>query len=539
MLFRSESIKDLNKQSGLNNKHLYRLKNRLEFYPAKTIDKVDNSVKINPSIKSRLYATSFYNESESLLKFREKESLSYEVSSRLPKDQYLLFHKKLSSNDNLYRKERIRQVELLATKAQTDEKFLLNNKEKAFISSLKSRVFRKNPIEEITKSIAGDFKVSPERALEIMNLGIINIDEDHAKSKPKFKIKIDYKETQEIAKARIYLNTPHNSRKILEGLGINNPEEQLVSLLKNKTDPIEIKNKLGDYRLYFKTLREEPLNRGEKERLTILRENGIHPESVDFRKFVHEDPPSFNMKGARKSAFLEHYKKSYGINQEALDWVNRFKQLSGDQLSKYLGLSPDELKRYEKGVKGKSGKPTGAFPLLNKHRRFTEYGPITYYSLSHNGPISGRAVMEERLSKDRIAKKPQNRSDLINHDLKVVDCVWIVKKELEEKKRKIIDIKNESTQYGDAKRGIVNEKRTGGPAFMDASIILNEEVEIEGAKSRSKIIAVEYGNYDPSRMAEKIAHSKFDEAHIFASPHYIRQYKKFIGEIPNVYFRSI
>jgi hypothetical protein len=120
-----------------------------------------------------------------------------------------------------------------------------------------------------------------------------------------------------------------------------------------------------------------------------------------------------------------------------------------------------------------------------------------------------------------------------------VDCVLQVSADLKEKGLKILEIKNEASQYSDAKAGKSNNWRKDGPSFMDAILIVeepgNEALSISGG---TKSIAVEYGNYTNERMMSKIENSNFDQAFVFSNTTFQQKYSQ-LSITQNVVFRSI
>jgi hypothetical protein len=104
-------------------------------------------------------------------------------------------------------------------------------------------------------------------------------------------------------------------------------------------------------------------------------------------------------------------------------------------------------------------------------------------------------MLETELKKGQINKQAQARKDLLYHDLKVVDSVLIVKKELEQSGKKIKSINNESQQYRNDRLGKQNNARLNSKPFMDAVIVVesNEVDPITGLK-KEESIAVEYGD---------------------------------------------
>lgn len=528
---RTDKIKELEKESEFDKKELYKLKNRLQFFKQDEIKEIDYRIKTTQGLLINKDVSANYKESDALLTLRSSQNLDHSVE-QVVTDDYLLMHEELGSKNELSYANKVRKLELKLVDKKLDHSHILANNEKAFINSLLERKFTKDPTADLGSVIAKDFDLKPERAQQLVASGILSIENKSEKNKPSFKVVTQYKEPEELSNARICLNSSDKD-------GLEPPSKTALNLIEGKANKFELQPKQIDYSLYFKVIRAEQLSFSEKRRAELLAENGMDLNSKQAQKWVHEEPKSYQMKGARKNAFLNHYQKTYGVSRQALDWTNRFKQLSTEQLKNYLNVSPDDLRRYTQGIKGKNGDYTGKFPLLTEHREPTRNGIITYYTLAHEGPISGRAFMEKYYPKEKIAKSGQTRNELIPHDLKVVDCVWKVKCELERKNTKILNIKNEATQYGDEKRGIVNEKRQHGPSFMDAVIMVDEQVPIKSGGTRSKVIAIEYGNYSVERMEDKITNSHFDEAHIFASPQYIQQYIKHIGYVPGVRFRSI
>ena len=530
---KKDRLKQLNESSGFDKRDLHRLKNRINFYSGHEVKSVDLLTKVNGSLCIDRKIRSRYKEADSILNLRKGQRLDHKVTLT-KEDHYLLMHNTIKSKENLSYANKVRRMELSLSDKKTDSKYILSNNEKVFISNLSRRNFNKNPATDIINTISSDYGVGEDRASFLLEKGIIGIENKSKKSRPVFKVSINYREPAELSQARVWLNSDEQTKKNIE-----TPASSTLSLLKEKSEKFRLKPELSDYNLYFKVKRSELLSSRDRKRIGLLNENGTHLDSKEYQKWIHSEPKSFQMKGARKNAFLIHYEKEYGFSREALDWTNRFKQLSENHLKKFMGITSEEIDRYTKGVKGKSGDYTGKFPLLVEHREFTKDGAIKFYTLAHNGPISGRGFMEKYIPKEKISKYGQTRQELIHHDLKVVDCVWQVKKELEGKNKKILNIKNEATQYGDEKRGVSNEDRKNGPGFMDAAIIIDEQVPTKGGGERSKIVAVEYGNYSVSRMAEKIYSSDFDEAHIFADAQHINKYITHIGYVPGVRYRII
>lgn len=308
-------------------------------------------------------------------------------------------------------------------------------------------------------------------------------------------------------------------------------------LLKDKTRKVIIKPKVGDYELYFALQRGEKLSKSQQRRIQLLEENGRSKNSANFRNFVNKDVKSFRMKGARTFAMLRHYEACYGqVDLKALKHLNTFKQMTSDQL-KYIGLDDKTIKRYSEGVKDLKGSK-----LINRHVAISKQGPIEYFSINHEGPVSGRKFLEKaKVSKKHIAKRPQGRADLIHHDLKVVDAVQKVIEMKKAEGKKLVRVENESMQYSAAKLGAMNSERKDGPSFMDAVLVFEDEMigpKPAGKTYGEEVVAVEYGNYPTKRMVNKIQSAKFDQAFVYSSETYKNRYTKHINQ-PNVTFGVI
>lgn len=498
----------------------WRLDKKLSSHPDKknvfkTVDYIDYQPKFRfaPLIK--------YQEGRNLLQYRQDQGLS--VPPKLSIRDTDIYLRGLSENDDLTLKESERLAELRAGKIKPADLILPSNNELAFIDKISFRKYDHEAFEKIGRN---DFNLSDNQIDKIFSVGYIT--EKEGKAIP------IWREPKDLMNARIWLSLKERSapwaKKLLDKLEISRPEKDLLSALRRQESPAPFKPKLCDYEVYFKTLRDEHYTPSESKRLSELRRNGIHPESPSFQAWIKEAPSSWRMKTARKKAYLNHYDKAFGINREALNFTNIFKQVTANQLNQ-IGVDNKEIERYAGGIQGKH-------QILEKRVLSTPKGPIEYYSITHTGPISGRAFLEQDIPKKDISSKPQQRKDLLFHDLRVVDSVLTV---IDEKKKagwNVKEIRNESSQFSNTKKGLQNDQRQGGPAFMDAVIIF-EEAQVQGAGTgKSETIAVEYGNYDLERMRSKLTNSAFDHAYVFSKKEYTTRYKKYL-HVPNVSFRAI
>lgn len=433
------------------------------------------------------------------------------------------------TNEPLSKRELDRYTELLAYDNPLDvTKHLPYNVELGFLRKIHGR--------KITPEIAikigqDDFGLDKEAVYHLLNTQFISISNGYAKN--------EWTEPKSLSDARIWQSTIQrhsfeDAIKILSALKIEEPSIFIKDLIRNNSH-IHPRQKTEDYTLFLKVHFKEPLSMSETARLTHLRENGVHPE-LNY-SFLSEDHASWNMKAAKKQAFIQYFTKRYQVDIKVLDFINKFKQVTHEQLLK-LGLSEGEIDRYVRGI-ANDDIPFGG-KLLNRHTLNTPKGNIIYYSIQHQGIVSGRSLLETRMGKEFISQRPQQRQDLLFHDLKVVDCVLLVKKELEEKGHKILEVKNESSQYSDAKAGKDNNWRKDGPSFMDAVLIIeepmSETLSISGGGTST--IAVEYGNYTNERMMSKIENSNFDQAFVFSNQTFQQKYSN-LSTTKNVIFRSI
>ncbi len=481
---------------------------------------INETVKIDSEAKFRFQARILYQEPLSLL--NQRLNLKIDAKPDFNAHDSWLYSQQSPSEQNLAYKDLERLIELKCCNVQAAELPILANAELAFLEKISKRSLDFATLKKIGQD---DFQVGTPQLDWLIKNNFITTKNDKFTSL--------WQEPLALLHARIWLNMPAKesrwANQLLANLGIPEPSAELQLALNSKTKPVALDRKLGDYDLYFKLLRQEPLNTAEAKRLLLMRTNGVHPESPEFGNFVKEEPASDRLKGTRKRAYMQHYEKGYGVNQAVLHLTNKFKQISHDQL-RQVGLSEDEIARYSQGINGHR--------LLEKHVLPTPIGPIRYYSISHQGPISGRAFLLRDLHEKQISEKPQQRKDLVFHDLKVVDSVLAVIAERKNQGWRVKEIHNESKQYSLTKTGLKNEERKDGPSYMDAVVVF-EEVQSQGSSGgKTETIAVEYGNYTVARMAAKLANCQFDHAFVFARKDFIKRYEKYI-HIPNVSYRVI
>lgn len=511
---------------GLKIKNYYHLKNRIEFEQNKPqIIKsihlgviVDLDDKLDPTVKV------YYREKIPVLSFRENAELGYKVT---PSYKDISIYLRGSSQEPLSKRELDRYYEILAMKDNSFVDFVPSNTELAFLQKINGR---KGDLELMLKIAQDDFSLPKDSVYHLLENNLISIKNGY--------INNEWIEPKIITDARTWQSTQKNhsfevSIQLLAELKIQEPSPLIKGLIQDNR-PIIPQQKTEDYELFLKVHFKSNLNDFEMNRLNHLRSNGIHPELNTH--FIKEEPASWNMKAARKQAFIHFFKERYGVKLDVIEFMNKFKQVTHEQLLK-LGLSPGEIDRYVRGVPNENI-PFGG-KIFTRHTLNTPRGNILYYSIQHQGIVSGRSLLETKIPKEFIAQRPQQRQDLLFHDLKVVDCVLEVKKELESKGYKILEVKNEASQYADAKAGKANDWRKDGPSFMDSILLVEEPInESMSLSGGTKSIAVEYGNYTTERMISKIENSSFDQAFIFSNQTFQQKYSR-LEISQNVVFRSI
>lgn len=509
---------------GMND--YYHLKNRIDFEENKpqTIKSINLGVIVDLDDKFDPTVKVYYRERISVLSFRENAELGYTVT---PSYKDFSIYLRGTAQEPLTKRELDRFYEILALKDNSFIDFVPSNTELAFLQKVNGR---KGDLELMLKIAQDDFSLPKDYVYHLVENSLITIKNGY--------IKNEWIEPKAITDARIWQSTLknhsfENSIELLTELKIQEPSPLIKGLIQDNR-PTTPQQKIEDYELFLKVQFKNALNDFEMKRLTHLRVNGIHPELNTY--FIKEEPASWNMKAARKQAFINFFKERHQVKLDVIEFVNKFKQVTHEQLLK-LGLSPGEIDRYVRGTTNENI-PFGG-KILNRHSLNTPKGNIIYYSIQHQGIVSGRSLLETKIPKELIAQRPQQRQDLLFHDLKVVDCVLEVKRELESKGYKILEVKNEASQYADAKMGKGNDWRKDGPSFMDAVLIVEEPIsEALSLSGGTKSVAVEYGNYTNERMISKIENSSFDQAFIFSNQTFQQKYSR-LEISQNVVFRSI
>ncbi len=484
-----------------------RLKKRL------TSSGVDLSIIVDAEPKFRLNPRVQYREERELLADRVSRPMSHKPHI-MAKDIALFLSDLAQEPMSLGQVERL--TELKAGGKSLADAVIPTNQELAFLRKI---AWRKEDGAALLKIAQADFGLAESSVQRLIDGGFIQT---------RGKKYIPHQEPLMLREARIWLNSTDAMRK---NLNMKEPHQELINVLKDLVDRADVGEKLMDYEIYFKVIRNEKLSKKESDRLDFMRENGLHPEGREFENWVKKEPKSWRMRDAKREAYLSHYEKHHGINLSILEFINTFKQATADQIIRQ-GLPEADLQRYANGL-GSAGR----HKILNKHVLLEKSGkPIFYYSIAHTGPISGRKFLEHRLNiaKADIPEKPQQRKDLLYHDLKVVDCVQEVIRLKKSEGKEVQKLLNEAMQFARAKGGLQNNQRQAGPAFMDAEIIFREEtVPGQSSGSGDEVVAVEYGNYTLERMREKLQNCTFDHAYVFAKPDYIAKYEAHIT-VPNV-----
>ena len=305
------------------------------------------------------------------------------------------------------------------------------------------------------------------------------------------------------------------------------------------------KPKMDDFKLFFKTIRGEKLSNQESLRLNALRREGVHPESEEITSFLKKPQKQWEMKLKRKTEFLNHYQSKYGINIQALEFVNTWKQVTREQLN-YIGLSNEEINRYAQGLDEQD--PILGSPKLLKrnHQPLSEQDslnqsePQEYFTIQHSGVVSGRGFLERRIGKELVQEGSQSRQNLLTHDLRVPTSVFRATEELKEMGIKVKKVIPEFSQFAESKKGISNDQRQNGPAYMDATLICEvieyDEQGIATGKKEIKV-GVEYGDYSNGRMEKKLDNADFDLAFVYSSEGPNKRYIQKFEQKTNVHFR--
>lgn len=538
---KAEDLKTLKEKLQLDNEDVFLLKNRIEYYKGDEIKSINLNAIIDATPRIRFSPHSKYFEPLELLEERKTMSVTYELKRECV-DSYLLISDSCNDIYEFSRTDFERISELKAHNKKINDAIVPSNQELSFLEAIKWRKFKfskdlsedekqEEKIKLIYKIAKEDFNINEGQLSELVKNDYLNLF-TLSESSPL----TDWREAKALNKARIYLSTkdklsPSESTKILVELGIEKPDDNISLLLNGKLVPPPYKEKSIDYNMALKTFRNTPLSLAEETRLKDLRRNGIHPESLEYKKWLYTEHKSWKMEAVRKFSFKKNYKEKYGVNLEILKFVNSFKQVTHEQLLK-LGLSEEEIERYTHGIPNNSGKPSGRQKLLNSSILPNPRGKIQYYYINHTGTISGRSFLQDVVKKKEINKKPLQRKDLLFHDLKVPSCVLKTIEMYEKRGYKVKEIKNESAQYSETKSGVKNENRHNGPAFMDAQVVFEkDETMASSSPSKGKstiVVGVEYGNYATERMASKLENSIYDEAHVFSNERHMKKYQQSI-----------
>lgn len=522
-----------------------------------------------------------YKEKQGLLISRFNTHLSY-TPTIYPSDHLLKLKSEFVDFNKLSNKEQLRLVELSCSEFTHDSRFILSNDEIILLKNLSTRktltmetldkilkedfsykyaeIDLENKIEKITTPSAIsedrlDFFIS-EKIINLSPSGIENEKGEHV-----YEVSIDNKflnEPEAIKNARYYftgatlnVNTPaslYSFQKYLTSLSKNNDIksiEKLKELFINKTTSKMCKSapfKLIDYNIYMNLKFGKGLTVKEIDRLDTLKLLGRDPQSPLNNKLFTEQPKSFRLKKEQAMVFNKAFVEFYKINPDHIEFINKFKQVTEGDLIR-IGMKEVDLMRFSKGVDSEIFGEK--IQLLKAEKIFDEAGnALTFYSIQHNGIISGRSILETFYPDAKIYSRPQSKQELLVHDLKVVSCVLNVLGEYEAKGYRVLEIKNESTQYSEVKSGKQNSERHNGPSFMDAQIVFelieNNETRTLGSGGGGTItVAVEYGNYITQRMQSKIDNANFDVGFVFANQATTTRYNNKIVTDKIVHFRTI
>lgn len=508
--------------------------------------RTDSSIKINPAIKVENKVKVLT--SLGLVGLKESRTLSSNaIPSLEPWDKLILLKGEVLGEEGLSKIELARYYEIKDMEIPCRNKLLPSQNEINFFNKIRGR---KVSLENIIKIANDDFMIGEMDVQDFIESKVITVGKtgDEGAS-------VNWSEFEELQNARVYVSTElrhgnKEAKRIFKELSLEIPDSLLLNEIRSveEFDFREIgflpdgtisgneKLKMSDYNLIFKAYSKKELNNFEENRLQFLRQNGIHPESQSMVEHLRETPGSWKLKSLFKQRHVGIFLENYEVDPFVFEFTNCFKQVTEKQLGK-LGLEPKKLNMLTMGL------PEDDL-LLGGSRMFvrdwfkTPRGNVVHYSLQHEGLLSGRAVVEQRILKKDVTKKPQGRLDLLHHDLKVVDCVLEVINEYAEKGYEVVGIENEATQMSREKFEKSNEAR-GNVCFMDARIKFALKSEIEQGNAKVLEVAVEYGNYELNRMQSKISNTKFDSAYVYSKDTYCNKYEKGITTNGDVKFRSI
>lgn len=526
-----------------------------------------------------------YKERDAVLQYRHFLPSTYKLKNKAT-DTSLLVTAELDGLGKLSLMEKERYYELMAHEVhlkrenipsidevmflkKLDGKEMHTQKGVCTIDYLRTQDFIKNTIvldlKQMKEYTEPKKIIKSGRIEHFKNIGLITSKQIDVKDGIKSIYETHWKEPKSLSDARIYFtnqNIDHTIQRFdnylsdlknVFGADANSKYEKIKDLLGNKSidsgiispNKFEVQSdslkklKLIDYEIYVKQNLGGILNSKEQERLLELRLYGLDPKMEVNRDKYLESNPSFRMKRAQNIAFNKKYVELTGLNTDHIKFINSFKQVSESDLIR-IGMSKDLINRLKEGTNCKA--LGNRIEILKSEQAIYENREaVNYYSIQHLGVVSGRSILETFYPDLKIEKQSQNRKDLINHDLKVVTCVLNIKEELEKEGHIVKEIKNESTQYSENKLGLSNDKRVGGPSYMDAIIIIEAQDTLNQGSggSSSKTIAVEYGNYSTARMQSKIENADFDEAYIFANNQYVQKYQNKITTNKIVHYRTL
>ncbi|MBF0206359.1 MAG: hypothetical protein HQK53_05665 [Oligoflexia bacterium] len=419
----------------------------------------------------------------------------------------------------------------------TVEKYNPTNTEIAFLEKIHFKNLNEGQLKHIAQK---DFGINEAEYSRLKEVGLLKFIKDN-------RVVSLYKESDEMLMSRAWValaakfaQNGQNAKENIPG-HIQEPSKEVISQLQlhDKAQPRPLVITSADYKIFFKRLQGVPLSTTEMNRVRSLVRDGILPDGNELKEAIKKIPRGWRLKNARNKHISEHLLGENNINIEALKFVNTFKQVTPEQFLKFLGddHNPSKIDRYLKNL-DVNNEFTSSSRLLNLTHLPGPSGRISFLTINHVGDINGRKILQQHIDKQKINSRPQLRPDLLYHDLKAVDAVLVIKKELEQEGAVIKQILNESAQYSVNKIGVQNDRRSNTPSYMDAIIEIEKIDPLTGEKSLERI-AVEYGNYSLERMSSKINSAVFDKAYVFADANYTKRYAEKINTNKNVTFRSI
>lgn len=475
--------------------------------------KVDRSINYDPSSRLNLGIKKRYREDISVSNNRDKWKTSYNIGKAL--EDIDIHVKSIQHPDRMSKKELLRMLEYRCAREDLKSIYIPTNAEKLFLKKADGRDISAG-MDLLYRVANDDFGICKKGVERLVSFGYLT------------SVQSSSEDNKTVA--RNSWRDPASIEKLRQG--DKDPEVlKLLDISEATFRHVELQKSILDYSIYFKSLRREILTKKELSRAEDLNDNGLNVNSDRFKAHIHEDPSSWRLKKAKKNEFVKHYKKLYEVPVEALKTLNTFKQMTKDHLIAF-GMTEDQFNLCANGVDDK-----GTYRLLNKATLSIDGNRLDYYFLSHEGPISGRRILETYIDPGDISKRPQNRKDLLYHDLKVVDSVIDVVKEMRKKGYNLKAITPESEMFSQAKKGKANTERSDSLTFLDANLVF-EDIKVPSGGGSTVEIGVEYGNYKVQRMAHKLENAKFDQAYVYGDQRSVELYQKKIFT-KNVVFRSI